>query len=157
MTGLRRALVALGVAGAALLALAVALQLTSDHLEQRTLNAVGGGLVMTSYIAVGLVAWWRRPHNRFGALMTAVGFAYAIGALTASDASLPATIGVVFGALYLAVAAHMVLAFPTGRLETPGQRRLVAATYALVVLAPLLAALVTEGPGRAAAQRVRPR
>ncbi len=147
MTGLRRALIALGAAGAVLLALAVALQLTSDHVEEPVLNAVGGGLVMSTYIAVGLVAWWRRPHNRFGALMAAVGFAYAVGALTAADASLPATVGVVFGAVYLAVAAHMVLAFPTGRLATPGQRRLVAATYALVVLAPLIAALVTEDTG----------
>ena len=29
-----------------------------------------------SFIGVGLFAWWRRPHNRFGALMTAVGFAW---------------------------------------------------------------------------------
>ena len=33
-------------------------------------------LIGWSFIGTGLFAWWRRPENRFGALMTAVGFVW---------------------------------------------------------------------------------
>ena len=53
-----------------------------------------GLLISWSFVGTGLYAWWRRPASRFGALMTAVGFTYMLGALTASDDSVVFTIGV---------------------------------------------------------------
>ena len=48
--------------------------LTSDHAaDDQTLNLLLGPLVGWAFIGAGLVAWWRRPDNRFGSLMTAVG------------------------------------------------------------------------------------
>ena len=147
MSALRRALVALGVVGAALVALGAALVASSDHLEHRGVQAVLGATLTASYIGVGLFAWWQRPHNRFGALMTAVGFASFLAALTTANSSLPFTIGMVFGSLYIVIAAHMILAFPTGRLETRGQRLLVAAIYADGILSPLAFALFSPDCG----------
>jgi signal transduction histidine kinase len=152
--GLRRALAGLGVLGAFLIAIGVALALSSEHLDDRGLNAAVGALLMGTYVYVGLYAWWRRPHNRVGMLMAAAGFAAFLEALSASDASLFFTIGMAFGSLYVVVAVHMLLAFPTGRVPTRGQRALVVSGYALATLGPLLYVMLREdcgcGPGHPA-------
>ena len=38
-----------------------------------------------SFIGTGLFAWWRRPENRFGALLVAVGFAWFTSGLIAAE------------------------------------------------------------------------
>jgi len=53
---------------------AIAIILTSNHASNRGVWAVCGGLLGFSFIGTGLYAWWRRPENRTGALMTFVGF-----------------------------------------------------------------------------------
>jgi hypothetical protein len=53
----------------------IALGLTSDHLELPGLHLAPMVFVGWSFVGVGLYAWWRRPENRFGALMVAAGFA----------------------------------------------------------------------------------
>jgi signal transduction histidine kinase len=133
MLALRRALLtllALGIVSAGLLA---AVTVTSRHEPDKALAVVFGVVVGLSFIGVGLFAWWRRPLNRFGVLMTAVGFAWFLNGLTASNASAIFTIASYLGPLYLALVVHMVLAFPGGRLETTEQRALVIAGYLLVV------------------------
>jgi signal transduction histidine kinase len=138
VSGLRRALAGLGALGALLIAIGVALALSSDHLEQRGFDAAIGALLMATYVYVGLYAWWRRPHNRVGMLMAATGFAAFLQALTASNTSLFFSVGMALGSLYVVVAIHMLLAFPTGRVPTRGQRGLVVAGYALATIGPLL-------------------
>ncbi len=69
--------------------------------------------------------------------MTAVGFTFMLGALTASDDSVVFTIGVLLSSLYFVVFAHMVLAYPDGRLERPWHAWLLAAGYALALIGPL--------------------
>ena len=61
--------------------------------------------------------------------MTGVGFAYFLCVLTASEQAVIFTIGLLLSNVFLVVALHMLLAFPTGRLATRGLRRLVAAAY----------------------------
>jgi hypothetical protein len=114
LSGLRRAL--FGVAFAAVIAgaAASALVLSSDHTEMAGLAVAIGLLITWSFVGTGLFAWWRRPSNRFGALMTAVGFTFMLGALVASDDSLVFTLGVIVSGLYFVVFAHMVLAYPEG-------------------------------------------
>jgi signal transduction histidine kinase len=132
--GLKRALAALAVAGLVAGLVAVAITLSSDHEDQPAL-AIGFGLAIAwSFIGTGLYAWWRRPANRFGALMTTVGFASLIGVGFESDEPLVFTLGILFGSFYLAVFAHMILAYPDGRLQTRAQARLVAAIYAISML-----------------------
>ncbi|MGZ4270518.1 MAG: sensor histidine kinase [Solirubrobacteraceae bacterium] len=134
MLGLRRALLALFALGVIFAGLDVALALTSTHEDQKVVTAILGPLIGLSFIGTGVFAWWRRPLNRFGLLMTGVGIAWFLSGLTESNNSTVYTIGSYVEPLYLVIVIQMVLSFPTGRLETFAQRVTIAAGY-LVVLA----------------------
>src|SRR5207249_3005760 len=79
----------------------------------------------------GLVARWRRPENPTGLLMLLVGFAWFSSALSLSNNRYAFTLGETLGAVSFGFLLHLVLAFPSGRLETRVQRLLVGAGYAL--------------------------
>src|SRR5207247_10466660 len=72
--------------------------------------------ISLSYAVSGLVAWWRRPANRFGLLMILTGFCMLATTLTWSPAPLAHTIGLALDLLPLALITHVFLAFPDGRL-----------------------------------------
>jgi signal transduction histidine kinase len=137
LSGLNRALAAIAFAALIAGAAAAALIASSDHTPMPGAGIVIGLLISWSFIGTGLYAWWRRPANRFGALMTAVGFTYMLAALTASDDSVVFTIGVVLSSLYFVVFAHMLLAYPDGRLERPWHGWLLAGGYALCLVGAL--------------------
>jgi signal transduction histidine kinase len=97
-------------------------------------------LIGWGFIGTGLLAWHRRPGNRIGALMTAVGFAWCLRFLSSSTYALPQTIGLISGALWAGLLIHMILAFPWGRLQTRAEGRVVAAGYfatTVLQIAPL--------------------
>jgi PAS domain S-box-containing protein len=123
------------VLGAALGLTAGALYLvfTSDHEENAALVAAGNLVAAWSFIASGVVAWARRPENRFGLLLTAVGLTWFIGALSESNSSIPFSIGWAFGGLFLAVFIHALLVFPRGYLETRLVYFAVGTAYVLVI------------------------
>jgi signal transduction histidine kinase len=120
--------------GIGALAAAIALGLvpllaTSDFLTERALwieldLVIGGG-----FVAVGLFAWYRRPDNRIGVLMVATGFAWLLAVAGNTNPDLLFTIGVLGGNVFVGTAVHLLLAFPSGRLETTVDRVLVAVTY----------------------------
>jgi PAS domain S-box-containing protein len=125
----------LAVLGAAVALTAAALYLTftSDHEDTPWLVGATHLVAVWSFIGSGLVAWARRPENRFGALLTAVGFAWLLGALSESNRSIPFTLGWILGGIFLAVFVHALLAFPRGYLET---RSVYLAVIAAYVIAP---------------------
>jgi signal transduction histidine kinase len=84
-----------------------------------------------AYAAAGLVAWWRRPHNRTGALLLACGWAFLGLQMSVSTSSLVVAANAVVSTLTLALIVHVLLAFPSGRLSTRSQVILVAVAYAL--------------------------
>jgi signal transduction histidine kinase len=129
MPGLRRALLALFALGVLFAGLDVALVLTSSHEEHKVATAILGPVIGLGFIGTGAFAWWRRPLNRFGLLMTGVGFAWFLGGLAESNNSTVFTLGSYVEPLYLVIVIQMVLAFPTGRLETFGQRAMIVAGY----------------------------
>jgi signal transduction histidine kinase len=147
LPALRLALVAL--AGAGLLAgLAfLALVLGSDHTDDRGVVAAIGLLVGWSFIGTGLFAWWRRPDNRTGALMVAVGFAWFATGVSASNQDLVFTAGIALDALLFALAGHLVLAFPSGHLQTKTERGVVGAGYLVVTVLQVPALLFEEEGG----------
>jgi signal transduction histidine kinase len=147
VTGLRRALGLVAIEGIVVGIVALAIVLSSDHVGNRGLTAVLGLFIGWSFIGAGLFAWWRRPDNRFGVLMTAVGFAFFLSVLTASDSSLLYTVGVLFSSLYLAVFVQMLLAYPDGRIDSPQLRKVLAFGYALAIVGPGIALLFAE-PGQ---------
>src|SRR3954468_7283988 len=138
MSSLRAALIALFAASVAMAAVMVALVVSSDHETAKPLMAVLGPFIGLSFCGTGVFGWLRRPHNRFGALMTSVGFAWFLSGLIESNDPWVYTLGVYLGPLYLVLVGHMLLAFPSGRLETTQARALVALAYltALAVQVP---------------------
>jgi signal transduction histidine kinase len=83
-----------------------------------------------SFVGAGLVAWWLWPDNRTGLLMTLVGFLWRIGQFEfVFDPSWLHTMGEWVRPLHIAVFAHLLLAFPAGRLESTFMRLLVLAVY----------------------------
>ena len=117
--------------------LAVALIATSDH-EQHPEQAIALVLfVSSSFILAGLIGWTRRPQNRTGMLMVAVGFGVLIGVLGEANHSIPFTLGALFGSLFIAAFVHLLLAYPSGRLLSRRARVLVGAGYTIAFLAPL--------------------
>src|SRR5262245_1985013 len=137
MPGLRRALLALFALGIVFAGFLVALVVTSDHEDMQLATAIVAPIVGLAFISTGVFAWWRRPLNRFGLLMTSVGFAYFLAGVTESNNSTVFTIASYVAPLYLVLVIQMVLAFPTGRLETLGQRAVVIAGYLVVFLVRL--------------------
>src|SRR4051812_2048435 len=129
MPGLRRALLALFAVGVLCAAAEVALILASHHDDQKVVTAILGPLIGLGFIGTGAFAWWRRPLNRFGLLMTAVGFAWFIGGLTESNDAIVYTLGNYVGPLYLVLVVQLVLSFPTGRLEAGAVRTIVVVAY----------------------------
>jgi signal transduction histidine kinase len=129
MLGLRRALLALFALGIVFAGFVVALTLTSNHEDDKLVTAIVGPIIGLAFIGTGVFAWWRRPLNRFGLLMTGVGFAWFLAALTESNNSTVFTVASYIAPLYLVIVIQMVLAFPTGRLETLGQRATITAGY----------------------------
>ena len=101
-----------------------------------------------SFLGSGLVVWAREDDNPLGVLMVAIALVWLSGAAVGQ-------VGSAFGpwvgfvALNAAVAmfVHMLVEFPSGRLETRSERVLVAAAYAdLVLLAPLWLAARGDSP-----------
>jgi signal transduction histidine kinase len=129
MPGLRRALLALFAVGVLCAAADVALVLASHHEDQKAVAAILSPLIGLAFIGTGAFAWWRRPLNRFGLLMTSVGFAWFIGGLTESNDAVVYTFGSFIGPLYLVLVVQMLLSFPTGRLDPGAPRAIVALAY----------------------------
>ncbi|MEU9983117.1 histidine kinase [Streptomyces sp. NPDC050856] len=94
-----------------------------------------------AYAAAGLIALWRRPANGTGPLMLAEGLTWFVGNLQGFDQPLLVGMGAWWEALNLAVLAHLLLAFPEGRLGQRRARWTVGAAYALVAVGGLARAL----------------
>jgi hypothetical protein len=86
MSGLRRALIALAIAGFALGLAALALVTTSEREdEEGTVWIVLALTLGWAFAGAGIFAWWRRPDNRVGPLMTLVGFTWFLGSLLSAE------------------------------------------------------------------------
>jgi signal transduction histidine kinase len=121
------ALAALGLVACAV-PLAVAIRSVGGH--HRDLIAVFGPLIGGASIGTGLRAWQRRPENRFGALLVAMGFTYCLSGLIVTTDPWPFIAGLAVIALPYAILFHILLAFPSGRLQTRGEIALALAMYA---------------------------
>jgi signal transduction histidine kinase len=132
-----RLLLALGVAGLLFGLFCLGFDLQSNHEHDRGLVAAVDLLVGWSFIGTGLFAWWRRPPNHTGALMTGVGFAWFAQTLSAANSEVLFTIGIALDSLFPAVAGHLLLAFPSGRLQGRAARWTVAGGYLVATVLQL--------------------
>jgi signal transduction histidine kinase len=138
VTGLRPALFALAVLGLIEAGAAAAILATSSDPGLSTFQAVSVPGIGLLWIGTGLLAWYRRPESRTGALMALVGFAWLLDPV-AELWSAPAAvvIGYLLGPVYIVAVAHLVLAYPSGRLPSKSLRVLVAGLYATATLGQL--------------------
>src|SRR5215217_375301 len=142
----RRVLGATALSGIAAAGCSVALALTSNHLAEPGLQASLFDWVTLSYIFAGLIAWRRRPASRLGPLMVVAGFTTFVSSLQWANLALPYTLGSWLDLVPAALFLHVYLAFPTGRLNRPVERALVAAAY-FMALAPQVVGLLLDGFG----------
>ena len=117
--------VAAGAVGLALVPAIATSSVTADHALWIELDLVIGA----GFAGVGLFAWYRRPDNRIGALMVVTAFAWYLVVAGITDVSLLWTAGTLASNLFVATVIHLLLAFPSGRLESAVDRTLVIAAY----------------------------
>ena len=123
MTSLRRiqlgiAVAAVGLGVGALLAVA-----SGQHNIHRGAYAALALGIGWGFTGTGLYAWRRRPGSNIGPLMIAVGFAGLLKALAFSNDSAIFTIGSLGEVLIYALLIHLLLSFPSGRLDQPPRPR----------------------------------
>jgi len=138
-------LAALGAAGVALSAAAAWIAAAGAGNEARGLSAAVHALVIAAPTAAGLYAVYRNPRGRFGWLLLLAGVLWAPTMLAEASNSVLYSIGrawVWFAELLL---IYVVLAFPTGRLDSRADRLLVRAG-AVVVALYLVSALLGGYP-----------
>ncbi|WP_051215528.1 sensor histidine kinase [Granulicoccus phenolivorans] len=95
-------------------------------------------IVCLTYLGAGIVAWYRRPGNRLGAVILFGGFAMWLSGLQDTDIPVLVAVGSVGATLILAVLVHLLHAFPSGRLPGPVSVTTVSIAYvtSLVLQAP---------------------
>ncbi|WP_433200203.1 sensor histidine kinase [Dactylosporangium sp. CS-047395] len=101
-----------------------------------TADLVFGGITGFAFLAAGLVADRRRPGNRVGLLMVLYGTGWFAEDLQFSWVPWIFAVGGLCAHVSTALGAHLVLAYPTGRLTTRVQRTLAALSYVVAVVWP---------------------
>ncbi|MGE5408725.1 MAG: sensor histidine kinase [Syntrophothermus sp.] len=144
MTSLRRALVGLGVLALLTGIGAATLILNSDHTDLPGLATALTLVAGWGFAFTGLYAWDRRPGNNLGPLMTLAGFAWFIPAMVASDQIVIFVLGGIFNPLPYAVLIHLLLSFPSGRLESRLQVFLAGSAYFLTTVMQAVLAPFTD-------------
>ena len=139
-------LVLVAAGGLALAAFGTALVLVSDHQDNKAAFLSLALTVGLSFLVSGVIALWRRPDNRTGTLLVLVAYFWFLGALTESNNDWMFTLGVLVSSFALPAFVHLLLAYPTGRLQSRLDRMLVAGAYVLVSLGSLAQLLVDEHP-----------
>ena len=118
--------------GAAIVAAAAAISVgtaASHHTELRGLWIAGSAAITWGFLGAGLFVWARRPDNRVGPLMVAVAFSWVVSDLVFSNSALLFSVGSMLSQVFIAVAVHLLLVFPTGRFESRLDRLTAAAAY----------------------------
>jgi signal transduction histidine kinase len=103
-------------------------------------------VVGASFIVGGTVSWRLQPHIRVGPLLVAVGMLW-LGAKIPPEGTLPAGLETLRVSAWVAVLAHLIVAFPIGRMDALAQRLVVGLTYLSVATIALLDAAGLRSDG----------
>jgi signal transduction histidine kinase len=144
MTLSKRAVWALTVLGFAWGIALVPLLANSEFNDDRGLWIALDLVIGFGFVGTGAFAWLRRPNNPVGALMMGTGFAWylSVGGLT--EPSLPFTVGQAVSNLFVATAIHLLLAFPSGRLEQTVDRVVVGVAYVMTTVGTIVPMLFLD-------------
>ena len=123
------------VAGAVVYALAIGTWLLIEapnavHLPPGGRSVLYIGVVLVwGFVGVGSYAWLRRPDNATGKLMVVVGVLVGLTGFQFFDTPALLGLGLAVDTLSGAVLIHLLLAFPSGRVEGRWARRVVVFGY----------------------------
>jgi signal transduction histidine kinase len=108
----------------------------------------GYPLLAALYTVAGLVAWWRRPDNGFGPLLTLAGTAWLAAGLQNTGVPVIIAVGLVVSSVPLAMVVHLMHAYPGGRLHGAASTWTVVTAYvtALALQVPQWAFLPAGPP-----------
>ena len=119
---------------------------TSDHVTDRGWTLALAITAGVAFVVSGLVAIVRRPDNRTGVYLAAVGYLWFVGALADSNNPWLFAIGIVVGGLAFVPFSALLLAHPTGRFDTPLDRAFPAVVGVVLVAFATAIVLVDETP-----------
>jgi signal transduction histidine kinase len=112
-------------------------------------------VVSGSFLAAGLIAWHRRPANRTGKLLVAIGLCVALAPIRGLPWPLLTPVGIISASASHALLGYLLLAFPSGELRSTWSRALVALTAVLLVV-PRLVSLAAFDPSSIGLDYVNP-
>ncbi|MDQ3450603.1 MAG: sensor histidine kinase, partial [Actinomycetota bacterium] len=141
---LRPSLVALGATAAVLIGVAAAL--LGESVAGPFWVLMLFPLVGVVYVSAGLVAWLRRPANRFGGLLVLAGLVVVVSGLQNTDVPVLRAVGTVIAVVPIAAVVHLLLAFPSGRVRGWDSRVIVVAAYSATVVLQAPAYLFASSP-----------
>src|SRR5436190_1398075 len=144
MTSLRRAQIGLAVLAFVIGIGVLLVVINGEHNTHRGAYAALSLGIGWGFIGTGLYVWRRRPGNNIGPLMIAVGFSGFLKALTFSNHSVIFTIGSLGEVLIYALLIHLLLSFPSGRLESRLDRAFVAIAYFNTIVVQAAAVALTD-------------
>jgi hypothetical protein len=123
---------------------AFVVMLNGEHNVHR--GAYAGLFLATGwgFVGIGLWVWKQRSAGNIGPLMVAVGFSGLLKGLVFSNDSVVFAIASVGEVLIYAVLIHLLLSFPSGRLETRLDRLLVTIAYVNTTVVQLGVFLFTD-------------
>jgi signal transduction histidine kinase len=137
------AIVAVGALGALLVAVVAAA--IGSNPAASTVDVIVPVLTAAAFMAGGLVAWARRPHNRCGPLMLWTGLSFLAAGLAATDIDPLEAVGRLAETLPLAAAVHLLLAFPSGHVPERAARAVVVAGYVVALVLQVPRELLGDG------------
>jgi signal transduction histidine kinase len=122
----------------------VAVMLAGAPPDERVTATVVFALLVGVPMLVGLAALHVRHDDRFARLLFAAGAMFTLTALSQSSSSTVYSVGRVAVWVVVPVMLHLILAFPSGRLVTVSDRRLMAVIWAIAGLLYLPTALIVS-------------
>jgi PAS domain S-box-containing protein len=131
MTGRRLSILVVCALVATTAAVLVVESTTRIH-QNGDVYVIFGLPVVWAFAIAGLIARRRRPGNRTGILMIAIGFGWLASALTDSRNDVVFTLGLVLSNLWPGLLIHLLLSYPSGRLDRRS-RIIVIAGYAVTL------------------------
>jgi signal transduction histidine kinase len=97
-----------------------------------------------SFAACAILALHRRPEHPLGLLLAVTGLGWFATTLSDANWAIVFTAGLVLVPVYKALLIHLLLAFPSGRLETRSSKWIAGAAYVNFLGGQLLFVLVTD-------------
>ena len=121
-----------------------------DHNIYRTGWSLGAFLrdfiAFGVFIVVGTVLWIRRPDDRTGPLLVAVGYGGYLPGINAVAHPITIALGTWIQGLHFGPLTHALLGYPGGRLRTSPGRWLVGAVYFLILGHGITVAFAEQAP-----------